>query len=97
MNNLRASISKDLRIKYRISHLFLKISRECYLMPTCKECGSFIDQEATKCPICGTSIDASTIDEHTTEYENSIPDLIGHSLLLLIFGIPLRVIIEILD
>ncbi|MHA1442450.1 MAG: hypothetical protein ACTSPK_11390 [Candidatus Heimdallarchaeota archaeon] len=44
-------------------------------MPTCKECGSFIDQEATKCPICGTSIDASTIDEHTTEYENSIPDL----------------------
>lgn len=43
-------------------------------MPTCKECGSFIDQEAEKCPICGSVIEASTTKDTTTTYDNSSTD-----------------------
>ncbi len=43
-------------------------------MPTCQKCGSSIDQEAKICPICGTVIKASEIDEAESTYENAISE-----------------------
>ncbi|MHA1124528.1 MAG: RING finger protein [Candidatus Heimdallarchaeota archaeon] len=43
-------------------------------MPTCKECGSFIDQQVAKCPICGSKIKSSTTEESTTPYDKIVTE-----------------------